>query len=112
MAYRKGDVVLVNYPYTDMTTLSVRPAVVICGSLYQSEQPDIIFSALTTNIHAATESLDYVLQDWQAAGLRYETAFKPVIATLEPSLIVHHIGSLTPRDLTEIETRLKSALEF
>lgn len=112
MAYQKGEVVLVNYPYTDMTTLKVRPAVVVSGSLYQAEQPDLMLAALTTNVAAATESLDYILQDWQVTGLCFETAFKPVIATLEPALIVHSIGRLTSRDLTEIETRLKSALEL
>ena len=71
-----------------------------------------MLAALTTNVHAATGSLDYLLQDWQSAGLRFETAFKPVLATLDPALIVHSLGFLTVHDLAEVESRLRLALEL
>ena len=112
MAYRKGEVVLVNYPYTDMSALKVRPAVIISGAQYQQTQPDLMFSALTTNLASATDFLDYILLDWEAAGLKRPTAFKPVIATLEPSLIEHSIGYLSLRDLAEVDARLRYALEL
>lgn len=63
MAFQKGEVVLVHYPYTDRTALKVRPAVVVSSALYQAEQPDLILAALTTNVSAATGTLDYLLQD-------------------------------------------------
>ena len=112
MAFLKGEVLLVSYPYTDLTTVKARPAVVVSSARYHGEKPDLILAALTTNVAAATGSLDYELQDWAAAGLRFATAFKPVVATLEPGLVVHRIGSLTPRDLTEIQTRLRGALDL
>jgi mRNA interferase MazF len=112
MAYQTGEVVLVNYPYTDLTTVKARPAVVVSGARYQSEQPDVMLAALTSNVSAATGSLDYVLQDWTAAGLRLPTAYKPVLVTLEPSLIVHRIGHLSSRDFMEIQTRLRLALDL
>lgn len=110
MAYQIGDVVLVNYPYTDLTTVKARPAVVLSSDEYHSQQPDIILGALTSNLAAAADTLDYVLQDWQAVGLRFPTAFKPVIATLDPRLIVHHIGRLAPQDFAEVQSRLRKAL--
>jgi hypothetical protein len=44
--------------------------------------------------------------------LRFPTAFKPVVVTLEATLIVHHIGVLSSSNLTEIETRLRLAMEI
>ena len=111
MAYRRGDIVLTPYPYTDLSSSKARPAVIVSGTLYGHEQPDLLLAALTTNI-SANDSLDYVLQDWQSSGLRFPTAFKPVIATLDPSLLVFTIGQMTPRDLAEVETRLRRALEL
>ena len=110
MAYSRGDVVLVPYPYTDLSDTKTRPAPIISSNAYHSQQPDVILSALTTNILAATDTLDYVLQDWTAAKLRFPTAFKPVIVTLDPALIVHHIGNISARDLAEIESRLREAI--
>jgi mRNA interferase MazF len=112
MAYQTGEIVLVNYPYTDLTTVKARPAVIVSSGRYHNEQPDVMLAALTSNISAAIGSLDYILQDWTAAGLRFPTAYKPVLVTLEPSLIVHSIGNLSSRDLAEIQTRLRLALDL
>ena len=60
----------------------------------------------------ATGPLDYVLSDWQAANLRFPSAFKPVLFTLDLARVLHRIGALTPSDLAEIERRLRRALEL
>ena len=112
MAYRRGDVVLVTFPYTDLTSAKTRPAVIVSSDTYHKQQPDIVLCALTTNLLAATDTLDYILKDWTAANLRFPTAFKPVIVTLEPALIAHHIGRLSTHDFEEIETRLRAALKL
>lgn len=110
MKFQRGDVWLVKYPYTDLTATKVRPAIVCSTDAYHVEQPDIIVAAVTSNISAATGTLDYVLKDWAAAGLKFESAFKPVVATLGPSLAIHRIGALSADDLNEVETRLRVAL--
>ena len=112
MAYQTGDVLLVTYPYTDLTTTKARPAVVVSSDLYHREQPDLVLAALTTNVAAATGSLDYVLKDWAAAGLRFPTASKPVIVTLDPTLVVPGIGKLADDDLAEIQSRLRLAFDL
>ena len=60
MAYRRGDIVLVQYPYSDLSTSKARPAVIVSGTLYSREQPDLLLVALTTNL-SANDSLDYAL---------------------------------------------------
>ncbi len=82
------------YPCSNLSTSKARPAVVVSGTLYGREQPELLLAALTTNL-STNDTLDYVLQDWQSSGLRFPTAFKPVIATiatLDPSLIVLPLG--------------------
>lgn len=112
MAFHRGDILLVPYPYTDLKATKTRPAVVISSDRYHEEQPDLVLAALTTNVLAATGTLDYKLQDWASSGLRFPTAFKPVVVTLDPDLAVYHIGKLSSRDLTEINTRLRLALNL
>ncbi len=112
MACSRGEVVPINYPYTDLSTSKARPAVVLSGRSYHDEQPDVILGALTLIIAAATDSMDYVLRDWQQAGLRFPTAFKPVIVTLEPNLVVHSIGMVSARYLGEISNRVRLALDL
>lgn len=112
MVCRRGDVVLVPFPYTDQTGQKVRPAVVVSGRAYHNEQPDVILAALTSNIASAVNPLDYVIQDWQSAGLRFATAFKPAISTIAPGLILHKVGRLSETDMAEITTRLRMSLDL
>ena len=110
MSYQRGDVVLVPFPFSDLSTTKVRPAVVVSGALYHSTQPDLLLSALTARVASATGSLDYHLSDWHSAGLRFPSALKPVIVTLDPSRVVHRIGALSAGDLAEVGNRLRRAL--
>ena len=112
MAFQRGDVVLVPFPFTDLSAIKVRPAVVVSSALYQATEPDLILAAITSRIAAATGPLDYVLSDWRAAGLRYPSAFKPALATLEPVRVLYHIGALTAADLAQVTQRVHRALDL
>ena len=83
---------------------------VVSSALYHVTEPDVLLAALTSRISAATGPLDYLLSDWQVAGLRFPSAFKPVVLTLEPNRVLHRVGALTPRDLLEVTRRLGLAL--
>lgn len=112
MAFQRGDVVLVPFPFSDLQTKKVRPALVVSGPLYHAEEPDLLLAALTSQLRAATGTLDYILADWQAAGLRFPSAFKPVLATLEPSRVLYTIGMLAAADLAAIDERPRRALNL
>ena len=112
MAFQRGEVVLVPFPFSDLTTAKVRPAVVVSGALYQSTEPDLILAAVTSRLAGATGPFDYVLEDWESAGLRYPSALKPVLFTLEPGRVIHQVGELTARDLVQVSRCLALALEL
>jgi mRNA interferase MazF len=112
MTFRRGDVVLVPFPFSDLRTTKVRPAVVVSGALYHATEPDLLLAALTSRVAAATGPLDYLLGDWRIAGLHYPSALKPVLFTLDPARVVYRVGALTPADLTQVDQRLRRALEL
>jgi hypothetical protein len=47
----------------------VRPAVVIASGTYLVERPDVLLGILTTKVPKTLVSTDYLLSDWQSAGL-------------------------------------------
>jgi len=110
MPYRRGDVILVPFPFSDLGTTKVRPAIVVSSDLYHKTEPDLLLVAITTKISAATNPTDYVLSDWAEAGLRYPSASKTVLFTLSPARVEYRIGALTARDLAEVDRRLRRAL--
>ena len=110
MTFQRNDVVLVPFPFSDLSTTKARPAVVVSSALYHATEPDLLLTALTSKVAAATGPFDYVLSDWRAAGLRRPSALKPVLFTLDPARVLHRIGALTPTDMAQVDQRLLRAL--
>ena len=105
--FKPGDVVIADFPGVQATAR--RPALVISTDLYQSVRPDVILAILTRQIAKATSPTDYILQDWQAARLRYPTAFRSYLTTaLQTKPIL--LGHLSDRDWAEVQARLRLAL--
>lgn len=57
MAYDQGDIVLVSFPFTDLSGKKVRPAIVISNSDINNTN-DVILAAITTSIKSDKFSFD------------------------------------------------------
>jgi mRNA interferase MazF len=110
MAFRRGDVILVPFPFSDQQTSKVRPALVVSSSDYHAEEPDLLPAAIPSQLRAVTGPLDYILSDWQGAGLRFPSAFRPVLVTIAPARVLHTVGTLAAADLAAIDDCLRRAL--
>jgi mRNA interferase MazF len=102
-----GDLIVATLPRAVET--KVRPAVVIASPTYLVERPDVIVGILTTRVPSPLASTDYLLQDWQLAGLRAASCFRAYILTLHHSQTTV-IGRLTERDWSEVKIRVHKAL--
>ena len=111
-SFKKGDVVLVPFPFADLKSRKVRPALVVSGKIYHNNEPDLIIAAITGNLLANTGPTDYLISDWQKVGLFRPSVVKVSLATIEPSLVRYTIGQISPQDLQEFVERLKLALEL
>lgn len=109
MMYRRAEVVLVPFPFSDLSTSKVRPAVIISSESYHQHEPDLLLGGITSNLAGATGPCDYILIDWQGAGLKFPSAFKPAIFTLHPKRVLHRVGNIGVSDMTAIDQRLKLA---
>ena len=103
---KPGDVVVALLPGAVET--KVRPAVVIASHTYLSERPDVIVGILTTKIPSPLASTDYVLRDWQAAGLRAQSCFRAFILTLHQSNATI-VGHLSGHDWDGVRQRVLTA---
>lgn len=93
-----GTVVLVPFPFTDQSQSKQRPAVIVSSRAYQSQRPDVVVMAITSQVGATTTIGEVLLQDWRSAGLLKASVIKPVFATLERRLIIKALGQLQSAD--------------
>jgi mRNA interferase MazF len=97
--YSFGGVVLVQFPFTDQSSAKQRPAIVISSARYNRERPDLIILAVTSRTRDAPDYGEHSIEDWRAAGLLKPSVIKPLIATIEKSMVRKVLGQLAMIDL-------------
>ena len=107
---RYGDVVLVTFPFTNLQATKKRPAVIISSLTYQQTGPDFILMAITSQVKNELSIGEYILQDWQHAGLLKPSMIKPLVATLEQNKIVKNMGQLSNTDRKMLDTIIQTIL--
>ncbi|WP_324281811.1 type II toxin-antitoxin system PemK/MazF family toxin [Cyanobacterium aponinum UTEX 3222] len=106
MSYSKYEIILVRYPFSDLSSSKVRPAIII-NSPHPSQDYFIVpLSSRTQNLLSG----EFVLKDWQNVGLNVVSSVKRGIFTIQESLIIKKIGSLTHDDIKTLEESLKEWL--
>ena len=100
--YSKNDVILVRYPFTDLSGSKVRPAVIVSAPHDSKDAFVVPLSSKTTSVL----SYEFVLEDWSDAGLNVTTAVKRGIYTVNKSLIVKGVGKLSTSDSKSLENSL------
>ena len=65
--------------------------------------------AVTSQVRAAN-NFDILVTDWRQAGLLKPSVVKPVIATIEKTLIIKRLGRLGERDQKTLAESLKTIL--
>jgi len=105
-----GDIILVPFPFTDQSTSKKRPAVVISSVAYNAERPDLIIMAVTSQIKPTAIIGEVIVQGWQEAGLLKPSAIKPVVTTIEKTLVINTMGRLSEDDQKAMQESLKAIL--
>jgi len=104
-SYDPGDVVLVRFPFTDLTSSKKRPALVVSPPNYVSAFGDVVVLALTSQPAADPHGC---LKHWQGAGLPKPTWIKPLIATLASSTLLRRVGSIHVEDVRHVVNTLRA----
>jgi len=96
--YEFGDLGLVPFPFTDLSSTKRRPAVVISSSAYQRARQDLVILAVTSQARPAAAFGEAAVARWKEAGLLRPSVLKPVLATIERGLVLRRLGRLEEED--------------
>lgn len=101
--FSRNEIVLVRFPFSDLSHSKVRPAVVVSGS---HSSKDLFLVPLTSKTNNLREG-EFVLAEWGDAGLNVPSAVKRGIFSLEESLVLKSVGLLQDADVAELNDSLK-----
>lgn len=104
--YRFGEVLLVPFPFTDQTATKKRPTVVVSSLLYNQQKPDLILMAVTSQINQPLQLGEFLISEWNAAGLLKPSVVKPIVTSLEKTLVLKSLGQLQAVDKEKLRVVL------
>ena len=90
--FKPGDVVAVEFPFTDFLSYKRRPGLVLAIG-----ESDLLLARLTT--HPPRGSSDVAMQHWSEAGLPRASTIRPTkLVTIDARLVHHKTGRLHSAD--------------
>jgi mRNA interferase MazF len=94
--YKQRDIVLVPFPFSNLSGLKVRPVLILSNDSYNAQSADVVVCGLTTNLRPAPYSLIIAPFDIEVTGtLRHTSRVKAdTIASLEQSILIKQIARL------------------
>ncbi|MFN2453527.1 MAG: type II toxin-antitoxin system PemK/MazF family toxin [Pyrinomonadaceae bacterium] len=104
--YSKNEVILVRYPFSNLSGAKVRPAIVVNDSHVSQ---DVIIVPVTSKVSFLMAG-EFVLADWNAAGLNVPSAAKRGLYTVQQGLVMKAIGRLSDTDSNSLEASLRGWL--
>jgi mRNA interferase MazF len=107
---KTGDIILIPFPFSELTDVKLRPAVVIAET--KDKYRDPILSAISSQIPASLSTTEIVLKPDSLNGLRALSIIKvDRIFTLKSEKIVATIGRLSLNHLTEFKKVFKNLVD-
>lgn len=116
MNVRRGDIVIVDYPYSDQIGSKVRPALVVQSDIWNQRLDNTIIASITSSRHrrvgASTQYfIDTRTTDSEQTGLRLNSIVQcENLLTYNRNRILDVIGSLSNSAMQQIDASLKASL--
>jgi len=108
----KGKIVLVPFPFTDLTAAKLRPALVI----YEGEE-DVVVAFISSKVPSELSEVDVLVTkkdtSFRKSGLKVDSLIKlDKIATVLKDLVVGELGELGEGLRREVNRKLRKMLEM
>jgi len=113
MALKRGDIVLVPFPFTDLSSRKVRPTLIISPD---PQTEDILLAFISSALpHDRLTPTDFAIEsnnpDFSKTGLKKSSVFKlSKLLTLHHSVILRRLGNVSKELQSELDKRLARAV--
>jgi mRNA interferase MazF len=108
IACRRWDIVLVPFPFTDLTAAKRRPGLVVSPDGYNASVGDIVIAFVTSRTDLTPRPGDHVIRLWRESGLPKPSTVRMKFATLDAGIVLKRIGVLAEPERESVQEQLRA----
>jgi mRNA interferase MazF len=108
IACKRWDVVLVPFPFTDLSSTKKRPAVIVSPDDYNAAAGDIVIAFVTSRSSLTHRPGDCPIRLWQEAGLLKPSTLRMKFATVDAGIVLKKLGTMAEADRSAVRELLRS----
>jgi len=113
MTYKKGDILLIPMPFSDLSTSKKRPVLVVSNDKYNSSSLDLIVVAITSNLNYSENSVILKNEDLSDGKLKHVSNIKAdKIYTLSKSIVIKRFGAIKKEKLHQVVSEIKEIIDY
>ncbi len=106
--FKKGKIILIPFPFTDLSSSRVRPAVILSDSLVGDDIVVAFISSRKKKLQKTDIALKKSNKSFVKSGLKVDSIMKlSKIATLDKKIVLGELGVLEDVVLKEVDKKLK-----
>jgi|SRR6476620_1425916 mRNA interferase MazF len=104
----KGDVVVLPFPFSDLSSAKRRPALVL--ALLTGD--DIVVCQITSQVITDAYAVPIMASDFTSGGLRHESNARPNrLLTADSAIVLYTAGTLSASKVAEVVSRVIGILQ-
>jgi mRNA interferase MazF len=107
--YKRGDVVLVGFMFSDESGRKLRPALVLSSPAYHRGRREVVVAAISSNVRRRLFG-DHLISDWKGAGLLFPSVATGILRTITGAMIERKLGMMARPDLDAVDRQLRRSL--
>ncbi|MBB6669992.1 type II toxin-antitoxin system PemK/MazF family toxin [Cohnella nanjingensis] len=109
--YKQGDIVLIHFPFSDLSATKQRPVLILSNTTYNKSQSDLVVAAITSNLTSKTYTIQITADDLDEGQLRVTSAVRAdKIYTFSNQIVLKKFGHLKPSIFTNVKLQLTHLL--
>lgn len=107
---KQGDIVLIPFPFSDLSTSKKRPAIIISNGAYNMHNDDVICCAITSNPRNYVGCVAITNADLDKGHLNYESQIRPTKVFTLNKIIIKSLAKLNIEKSKEVIQNLNSSI--
>ena len=117
MIYKRGEIVLVNFPMPDLQLYKPRPALIVQSDKNNTRLRNLIFLQITSNLSHKFEETQFLVklnsEEGTSSGLLADSVIKAEsIFTLPKTFVYKKLGSLPENAMKKVDLCIKKSLSI